>query len=582
MVLEFVPGIISEIERPYFNMLYSVLQQRRLLLEPYLRSCKSLAPSKEFSSGHAHFKSQIDTVKQSILEYKKNPNTNRPLTILISAPPGAGKSFLIKELASINDQKVLELNMSAVLKLETFGTFFNRLLDQESFVVDKKTNERRVPVCFFDEIDSPQWNFFQLMLMPMSDGKFLHEGRAVPLPPAIFFFAMSTSMGQQNHPDSHSYDDWLRFIEKNANTWLTSDNTPFKTRDFLSRIDHWLKLPPLRHHFCDCKATRIPNTTHTCPTAVACVRIAREKLEEFAPQIQEKVKKAQERIADAAKSHELKELETSTKNISGAIEELSIAHLILLDLYAYLPHYVKEVDASLSEYPPLALAAAMSENTRAYKLFNGTLNSLMPQRNLVSRRLNEALLSACRSELSEEVTRAPELHVQNLGSYLNTVLPSTGQQSPSESIESTKQLARLCDVIVQFLNAAASIIEILESETQSLLPQRSDEPYLYWQEMESLRSLAYSIRNRMLPRESKEICEVDPRVLQYLAGCFADSKRDVEKVIFLSTPDSENRRFLWEHLPKSFLCYPDKTGTPWYDYCSRTQYSSNIELHPPD
>jgi hypothetical protein len=358
--------------------LLKALEQRRQLIAPYLSNLKTIQlPTQGFQTDHDIFTQQVDRVKKDIARYFDDDSSLRPFNILISAPPGAGKTRLVKHL--IDSKPYLHCDLSGYNWTETLGQF---LCDSKDQYPERPDNDAQQadhttepPVLFFDEVDSPQYNYFQRFLLPMSDGLYhnhfiLHQfyrdvKKAAPgdTSRAILFFAMSTTLGKVGPPMTNfSYNHWLDSVRLRAKNWLDDTFTPGKTRDFLSRVHYWLKIPPLRSHFCNCPITRrvIANTTkcrHTC--------------------------------------------------------------------------------------------------------------------------LNQ----------------------------------------------------------------------------------------IYWQETELLKIIA----NWCKGKTSSDLpCKIDRRVLQYLTGAFPDSRRDIETVIVLSTPDKANRQFLWEHLPHHILT--DGAKTDWHQYCENQHY----------
>src|SRR5262249_555533 len=107
-----------------------------------------------------------------------------------------------------------------------------------------------LPVVFFDEVDVPQWNVYQYMLMPMWDGAFIAHGQRLEFKSSIFFFAASF---QTPNPQSvkltvlESEEEWLADAHKRLRSWLPS--APHKASDFFSRIDFYLFMPPTQYHF---------------------------------------------------------------------------------------------------------------------------------------------------------------------------------------------------------------------------------------------------------------------------------------------------------------------------------------------
>src|ERR1700730_2263133 len=72
-----------------------------------------------FSTRHKAFYTHLDDVRALIRHYVARGWAGKPLNILISAPPGSGKSFLVKQLLAGDSQTTsnvpyLELNVANV------------------------------------------------------------------------------------------------------------------------------------------------------------------------------------------------------------------------------------------------------------------------------------------------------------------------------------------------------------------------------------------------------------------------------------------------------------------------------------
>lgn len=245
--------------------LKELLIQRRKVLESWLKAQSKIVkpdPKKTFRSTflalHEPFRDSLNATAKRIDEYgKRAPDQQtRPLNIFLNAPPGGGKTTLVRALASIGSQ-VKEVNLANILAPpdEDLGQLFD-LLSQQN-----QTKRNALPVVFFDEVDSPQFNFYQYMLMPMSDGKYMSHGESKRFGPAIFFFAASDKVTRRQRPDAvfNPYTIWEQEARQDLYEWCRCDDAPKKARDFFSRIDFSIFVPGLYHHLCDCQ-----NDNHAC------------------------------------------------------------------------------------------------------------------------------------------------------------------------------------------------------------------------------------------------------------------------------------------------------------------------------
>lgn len=127
-----------------------------------------------------------------VLEYCRQPNPKRPLSLAVFGTPGSGKSFGVTQVASSllpGQIEKLEFNLSQFSTPHQLLDAFHRVRDTAL--------AGRIPLVFWDEFDTALENqplgWLRHFLAPMQDGAF-QEGQIIhPLGRAIFVFAGGTS-----------------------------------------------------------------------------------------------------------------------------------------------------------------------------------------------------------------------------------------------------------------------------------------------------------------------------------------------------------------------------------------------------
>ncbi|MCA9858822.1 MAG: hypothetical protein KC438_03830, partial [Thermomicrobiales bacterium] len=133
------------------------------------------------------------SLRNIITEYLASPGRPRPLNLSVFGPPGSGKSFAIKQMASViapRDDRLgsLEFNLSQFASVD-------ELPDALQQVRDLRLREY-LPLVFWDEFDAAldgrELGWLVSFLAPMQDGAFTQNGITRPIGPAIFIFAGGT------------------------------------------------------------------------------------------------------------------------------------------------------------------------------------------------------------------------------------------------------------------------------------------------------------------------------------------------------------------------------------------------------
>jgi hypothetical protein len=209
----------------------------------------------DYVTCNSEFVDCLEAVRAQIDAYISKPSVKRPLNILIAAPPGSGKSFLIKQLIESIDYKPRNLTVAFeetyVAALETSAELYGVFQRVQSLNLEGG----KLPVVFFDEIDTAinGSKLFAKFLAPMWDGTFYIGKERFFIGRSIFFFAGSTLsredasaeiLSAHNKMEPMSYNSY--FSEWKAKFDQKNKHEGDKLPDFLDRIDEVLLIPPLR------------------------------------------------------------------------------------------------------------------------------------------------------------------------------------------------------------------------------------------------------------------------------------------------------------------------------------------------
>lgn len=142
-----------------------------------------------------------NAIRELITEFLANPSPPRPLCFAVFGPPGAGKSFGVKQVLKSIGDKSLQPRTFNVSQFADYQDLVAALHEVRDIVLEGK-----VPFVFFDEFDSARGElplgWLKYFLAPMQDAEF-KDGEAVhPIGKAVFVFAGGTRSTFESFTDN--------------------------------------------------------------------------------------------------------------------------------------------------------------------------------------------------------------------------------------------------------------------------------------------------------------------------------------------------------------------------------------------
>lgn len=148
----------------------------------------------------------LHAIERQMADYKNLKKAEKPLSLGVFGPPGAGKSFGVKQIANaiFGKEAWLEFNLSQFKDVDDLIGAFHQVRD--------KVLSGVTPVVFWDEFDSREYFWLQYLLAPMQDGRFQEGQISHYLGKCIFIFAGATSHAfAEFGPDKNDGEKWNKF-----------------------------------------------------------------------------------------------------------------------------------------------------------------------------------------------------------------------------------------------------------------------------------------------------------------------------------------------------------------------------------
>jgi hypothetical protein len=162
----------------------------------------------------------VRSVRNAIQDYMGKKEETKPLSIAVFGPPGAGKSFVVREIGkTLGIRDHLTFNLSQLKETSELAEAFHQARD-------RLLKGARPPLVFWDEFDSPfgdnNLGWLRFFLSPMQDGEFIDDGAVHPVGRGIYIFAGGTKP---------SFEEFTR-----GEPGTVEQERNMKKPDFISRL----------------------------------------------------------------------------------------------------------------------------------------------------------------------------------------------------------------------------------------------------------------------------------------------------------------------------------------------------------
>lgn len=218
-------------------------------------------PVESIGSWHSADRQEIEgvrSVRNAMRDYLQLKNPRTPLCVAVFGPPGAGKSFVVKEIArglDISEDAQLTFNLSQFESYLELQNAFHQVRDLNL--------QGKMPLVFWDEFDTPcedrPLGWLRYFLAPMQDGEFTYQGLTHHLGGGIYVFAGAT-----------------RYSFEEFSLASTPEDRSAKKPDFISRLRAYINIQSINGS---------PNTVEDRLYTVRRAFVLRHYLETQAPQI---------------------------------------------------------------------------------------------------------------------------------------------------------------------------------------------------------------------------------------------------------------------------------------------------------